>query len=162
MKTKSLWIGIVLCTTIAFISIFVPAWIIQPFKAQTPDGVELSYLLRRWSPILTIIFFVANVVFLAILLKHTNRWWKKIAAVFVVLVSGVFAWFAQQNYFEWMFNPLPDAAYVRASEQEFTTGSDMVLSMSINGDAVAYPVRLLAYHHLVNDTVGGKPIVATY
>lgn len=149
-------------TTIAFISVFVPAWIIQPFKAQTPDGVQLSYLLRRLSPILTIIFLTGNLVLLVILWKRLNRWWKKSAAVLLVLVSGVCAWFARQNHFEWMFNPLPDAAYVRASEQEFTKGSDMVLAMIINGDAVAYPVRLLAYHHLVNDTVGGKPIVATY
>jgi hypothetical protein len=96
------------------------------------------------------------------LFKRLNRWWKKITAVFLVLVSGICTWFARQNHFEWMFNPLPDAAYVRASEQEFIKGNDMVLAMSINGDAVAYPVRLLAYHHLVNDTVGGKPIVATY
>jgi len=27
---------------------------------------------------------------------------------------------------------------------------------------VAYPVRLMAYHHVVPDVVGGVPIVATY
>jgi hypothetical protein len=27
---------------------------------------------------------------------------------------------------------------------------------------VAYPVRQIAYHHLVEDSVGGVPIVATY
>jgi hypothetical protein len=27
---------------------------------------------------------------------------------------------------------------------------------------VAYPVRLMAYHHLVQDVVGGTPLVATY
>ena len=29
-------------------------------------------------------------------------------------------------------------------------------------DAVAYPVCQIAYHHLVEDSVGGVPIVATY
>jgi hypothetical protein len=29
-------------------------------------------------------------------------------------------------------------------------------------EARAYPVRALAYHHVVNDIVAGEPIVATY
>jgi hypothetical protein len=32
----------------------------------------------------------------------------------------------------------------------------------VNGDAVAYPVRQMAYHHLLNDAVGGVPVVSTY
>jgi hypothetical protein len=27
---------------------------------------------------------------------------------------------------------------------------------------VAWPVRQMAYHHLVQDTVGGVPVVSTY
>ena len=38
----------------------------------------------------------------------------------------------------------------------------MVLGVVVNGDAVAYPVNQLAYHHVINDEVGGVPIVATY
>jgi hypothetical protein len=38
----------------------------------------------------------------------------------------------------------------------------MVLSVKVNGEAVAYPVRLMAYHHVVQDIVGGTPLVATY
>jgi hypothetical protein len=39
---------------------------------------------------------------------------------------------------------------------------DIVLAVKINGESAAYPVRLMAYHHLVEDVVGGTPIVATY
>ena len=30
------------------------------------------------------------------------------------------------------------------------------------GEAAAYPIRQMAYHHLVHDTVGGVPVVVTY
>jgi hypothetical protein len=40
--------------------------------------------------------------------------------------------------------------------------SDVVLAVNLNGEAAAYPIRLMAYHHVVQDTVGGTPIVATY
>jgi hypothetical protein len=38
----------------------------------------------------------------------------------------------------------------------------MVMGIVSNGVAMAYPVNQVAYHHVVNDTVGGVPIAATY
>jgi hypothetical protein len=37
-----------------------------------------------------------------------------------------------------------------------------VLAVTVGEESVAYPIRLMGYHHLVGDTVGGVPIVATY
>jgi hypothetical protein len=71
-------------------------------------------------------------------------------------------WFARQNHFEWMFNPLANAAYAKTTEAGFVDDAGIVMAVESNGEAVAYPVRLMAYHHLVEDTVGGTPIVATY
>ena len=69
---------------------------------------------------------------------------------------------SRQNHFEWMFAPLPDARFVRAAEASAVAPDDMVLAVMTGGDAVAYPVGQIAYHHLVEDSVGGVPIVATY
>ena len=71
-------------------------------------------------------------------------------------------WFARQNHFEWMFNPLPNPGYARIDEAGFVADSDMVMTVEVNGEAVAYPVRQMGYHHVINDVVGGKPITATY
>jgi Protein of unknown function (DUF3179) len=71
-------------------------------------------------------------------------------------------WLARQNHFEWMFNPLPSPAYAKSADATFLTDDDRVLSVTIGGESVAYPIRLMAYHHVVEDTVGGTPIVATY
>lgn len=72
------------------------------------------------------------------------------------------AWFARQNHFERMFNPLANAGYVSANASTFIADSDLVMAVARNGEAAAYPIRQLAYHHLVQDTVGGVPIVVTY
>ena len=37
-----------------------------------------------------------------------------------------------------------------------------VIGLEINGDARAYPLRVLMWHEIVNDTVGGKPVTVTY
>ena len=39
---------------------------------------------------------------------------------------------------------------------------DPVISVEINGDARAYPLRILIWQEIVNDTVGGKPVSITY
>lgn len=37
-----------------------------------------------------------------------------------------------------------------------------VMTVEINGDARAYPIRYLMWHEIVNDTVGGTPVSVTY
>lgn len=38
----------------------------------------------------------------------------------------------------------------------------LVLGVEINGQARAYPIQYIAYHHQVIDTIGGKPVMVTY
>jgi len=61
-----------------------------------------------------------------------------------------------------MFNPLPSPAYAAAADVKFINDDDRVLAVTIGNESVAYPVRLMGYHHVVQDTVGDTPIVATY
>ncbi len=37
-----------------------------------------------------------------------------------------------------------------------------VVGLQINGDARAYPLRILMWHEIVNDVVGGTPVTVTY
>ena len=39
---------------------------------------------------------------------------------------------------------------------------ELILALTFNGDARAYPVRLLSLHEIVNDTVGGQPLAITW
>jgi len=50
----------------------------------------------------------------------------------------------------------PDAAGLWLREKE------PVLAVDVNGDARAYPLQILMWHEIVNDTVGGLAVVATY
>ncbi len=37
-----------------------------------------------------------------------------------------------------------------------------VIAVVIDGDARAYPLRIMIWHEIVNDTVGGVPVAVTY
>src|SRR5262249_20414313 len=155
------WLALMLVAASVLAIVAVPFFVIQPFKAQTARGLAVSYAMRNWSPLLTLGGLVVSFVLVGWLWRG-GRWIAKAVLVILLLPVIAAAWFARQNYFEWMFNPLANSAYARAAEASYVGDQDMVLAVENNGEAVAYPVRLMAYHHLVQDTVGGKPIVATY
>lgn len=39
---------------------------------------------------------------------------------------------------------------------------ERVLGVFLNGEAKAYPIGILNWHELVNDTVGGRPVLVTW
>ena len=51
---------------------------------------------------------------------------------------------------------------IPASEAGFLNDEDRVLGLEAGGEARAYPLRILSWHELVNDTVGGSPILVSW
>jgi len=47
---------------------------------------------------------------------------------------------------------------LQASEAEYLDDDDVVFGIEVNGDARAYPKRILAWHEMFVDTVGGVPV----
>jgi len=146
---------------IGLIVVMTPIWIIQPFKPQTQRGLEISYTLRRLSPLLTIVAS-ASFVLLAVWLWSGTRWFGKLILIVLALPLFASTWMSRQNHFEWIFHPHASIAYAPANAASLVGDNDMVLAVKNSGEAVAYPVRIMAYHHLVQDVVGGTPLVATY
>ena len=163
-RTGSRWIwpALLLLLVLSIAMVAVPVFLIQPFRPQTQRALEISYSLRTLSPLATIIILLAAFALTIWKWTHIHRWWRKALLVIILVLLMVPAWFARQNHFEWMFNPLRSSSYVKVADAGFVRDPDMVLAVKINNEAVAYPVRLMAYHHVVSDTVGGTPICATY
>ena len=40
--------------------------------------------------------------------------------------------------------------------------TEPVIALEVNGDARAYPLRVLMWHEIANDTIGGVPVAVTY
>jgi len=52
--------------------------------------------------------------------------------------------------------------FVPVAEMSDIGDNEPVIGFAINGDARAYPLRVLTWHEIVNDTVGGVPVAVTY
>ena len=155
------WLTLLLIAAVLLAIIIIPVFLIMPFKSQTPRAIDIAFHLKRWSPLATVAGLIATVG-LTFYLWRSGRWFKRTALVVLIALAALLTWFARQNHFEWMFNPLPAATFANVSDTTFVASDDQVMTITINDEAVAYPIREMAYHHVVEDTVGGVPIVATY
>lgn len=156
------WLSLLATALAVFAIVAIPVWLIQPFAPQTERALQVSYLLKSWSPILTIAASLASAALIIYIWLNSKRRFGKALTLLPFAVVLACVWFARQNHFEWMFNPLGQTTFASASEVDFVADDDMVMAVKIGGEAVAYPIRQMGYHHVVQDVVGGQPITATY
>jgi hypothetical protein len=156
------WLLLLLVVAAAFAFVAVPVFLFHPFRPQTETGLAFGYEVRRFAPWATVTLALAALVLVARMWRASRRWWAKALMVLLLLPAGGSVWAARQNVFEMMFPALASPAYARAGEVDYVGDGEMVLAVERGGERVAYPVRLVASHHLVADTVGGVPVVATY
>lgn len=57
---------------------------------------------------------------------------------------------------------LSDPQFVDVSAAGFLGALEPVISLVVNGDARAYPLQILIWHEIVNDVVGGRPVLVTF
>lgn len=147
--------------TLFSLSLFlVPGFIIRPFTHQSEPGLRLAIAVKRIAPALTLLALAA------ILALGWRRWQTssillRTAIATALLLSTASAIMARQNYFEWMFNPIQAAGFIPAGEAKLDD-KEMVMTVRIGQETRAYPILQMAYHHILNDTVTGVPIVVTY
>ena len=116
--------------------------------------------LRQRAPWGTLALSFICLLFALTLWRTSNRW-RKGGLSLVMLLVVFSAVMARQNYFEWMFHPIENAQFESASASKLGSG-EMILAVRFGADARAYPISQMAYHHVLNDVVGGVPVVATY
>lgn len=145
----------------AAIALFViPTFIIRPFRQQTPRALWLAMALRQHAPLLTLL--AAALCFgLAVAIWRHATLRRRFFVVLTLLVVAGSAVMSRLNYFEWMFHPIEGAQFITQSQSKLDA-KEMVMAVRVGGEARAYPISQMAYHHILNDTVTGVPIVATY
>jgi hypothetical protein len=157
---RALWTAFSLCALAVIGLFFIPAFIIRPFTHQSPRPLLLAMALRARAPLGTLIAGLACFLFAFALWRSANRWRKALLTATLLLVTFSTV-MARLNYFEWMFHPIAGPQF-QAQAQSKLDPKEMILAVRLGGDDRAYPISQMAYHHILNDVVGGVPIAVTY
>jgi hypothetical protein len=146
---------------VAAVCLVYPIYVIRPFRTQGPGELQAALAVLRMRPFvlgIAVGMAVAGTVFYW---RSGARGWRRALAVCGMLLTVVFAGLSRVNVYELMFHPLDRPAFAAVADTKLD-GDERAITVAVGGAARAYPVRSMSYHHIVNDVVGGVPIVATY
>lgn len=57
---------------------------------------------------------------------------------------------------------LDNPRLISAAKATYLRGDDLVFGVSINGDVRAYPLRIMGWHEMFNEVIGGVPVALAY
>jgi hypothetical protein len=160
MKNKS---GVLtLSLLILFVAEILKVYFIMPFPgSQKNETINIAYFLHRYIWVIRILA-LAGIMYGS--WSKFSQWkkWKKAGFIFLLLLyAGIFYLFnfkflADKMFYQPRNKQLSGAATNRVSPE------NLVLGVAINNESRAYPIQIIGYHHQVQDTVGGTPVMITY
>lgn len=125
--------------------------------SQQMNSIDLAYFLYKWRWIFRGLF--AAMIFLGMFRSQWKRKWSlffPLAVLAAVLYMTNFVMAADHMFYQ------PKKVSMVSAAENKVDSNRLVIGVSNKGEAKAYPIQFLGYHHQVQDTVGGKPMIITY
>lgn len=137
-------------------------YLIMPFPgSQERDSMEFAYFLATILPY-ALGLGVALVAGQVVKVLRTGRARSRMAMIFFcVFLVGLNFLVNFKVKASAMFKAPVVARFADKSSNKIATDR-LVVGVEINGIARAYPINLIAYHHQIEDTLGGQPVWVTY
>ena len=154
---KLFYIGISLLVLFEIANVY----FIMPMPgSQRMASIDLAYLLYTWRWFFRAIFVVMIVAGASSAWRTPGR--RRFAVpVLLVLVAGVVYALNFQMAADRMFIAPKSVRMVPADRNKVDTGR-LIVGIDINGQARAFPIQFIGYHHQVRDTEGGQPVMVSY
>jgi len=151
---RMFWIGILGLLLFEIANVY----FIMPMPgSQRMDSIDLAYFLYRWRWFFRIFFLLLIVA--GLIGARGKRKWLLIIPLAIVGAIVYMANFVMAA--DHMFYQPGKLMMARAADNKVDVGR-LVIGVVVNGDARAYPIRFLGFHHQVQDSIGGQPVMITY
>lgn len=126
--------------------------------SQTMESLDVAYFLHTWRWFFRILFVL---MIIAGSYRAFQVKWKWVPLVVMLLAGVVTYYFNFKMTAESIFKE-PEVLSFKSRNENTLSDSSLVIAVAQNGDAKAYPIRYIGYHHQVRDTIGGNPVMITY
>ena len=136
-------------------------WFIMPLPySQRVRSIDLAYSLYSWRWFVRALF--GAMLLVGVLPSwRTKGWRRRLVPVTLVIAAGVVYMTNMVMAADQMFIA-PERVTMASAAQNKVEKNRLVVGLEINGDARAYPVQFIGYHHQVRDSVGGQPVLVTF
>ncbi len=136
---------------------------LMPSIVHTAEDIAASHRLFEIVPMLGLVLAIVGAALTVLSWRKNSDRIYRFVSVLPVIALIVGAVLAQGNVVELaMFSPIDEAHFVAVAAASFLEPEHLILGVTIEGEAKAYPISMMIYHHIVNDRLAGEPYVATY
>ncbi|WP_420149981.1 DUF3179 domain-containing (seleno)protein [Spirosoma sp.] len=125
--------------------------------SQRMNSLDLAYFLYTWRWLFRIVFGLLIVIGAFSAFRRAK--WLSLAAL--ALVAGVSYAFNFRMAADHMFYQ-PGRLQMKPASQNVVKSDREVVGIVVNGQAKAYPIQYIGYHHQVLDTIARQPVMVTY
>jgi hypothetical protein len=133
-------------------------YLIMPMPgSQRMNSIDIAYFLYKWRWIFR--GFFAGAILIGLFKANWKRKWT--VAIPLLILAAVIYMANFNMAADHMFYK-PEKVFLSTAAGNKVDSNRLVIGVLNNGEAKAYPIRFLGYHHQVQDTVGGKPLLITY
>jgi hypothetical protein len=158
MKKLLLVLGLILLFAVEILQVY----FIMPFPgSQKANTIDIAYFLHNYIWYLRI----GSLVLIVIGLINSFSRWKKTRKIVFVLLAFLYCFIFYKVNFQFladkMFYQPKNKNLVSVSDNRVTSDK-LVVGVTINKKSKAYPIEIIGYHHQVQDTIGGEPVMVTY
>jgi hypothetical protein len=143
---------------LALFEIFKVYFIMPMPGSQRMESIDIAYFLHTYRWYLRGLFGLMTIIGSVDAFRIKWRWLPLIPlfAVLYVIYTFNFEMIADHMFLQ------PQKLSFKSHKETLLGDSSLVIGVAYNGEAKAYPVRYISYHHQVRDTVGGKAVMVTY
>ncbi|MCH8904605.1 MAG: DUF3179 domain-containing protein, partial [Bacteroidetes bacterium] len=145
-----------------FIPTALRTYFVMPFPgSQDLEVISLAYYLEKTLIYSRLIGMALLAGPITIGILHP-RLIKKILFTFLIIAMGSFYYVFDFEFTAEKFFPEPENLAFEQSDANQVPLENLIIGVKYGGEAKAYPLNYLAYHHKIQDTVGGLPVLITY
>jgi len=137
-------------------------YFIMPFPgSQHSNSIDLAYFIEKNKWILRIIgiLFILRPVYH--IFSQNKSLCKILTGAVLTLYAVIFILFNFRFQADKMFYQ-PEIRNFASAIGNKTDSNKLIIGIEISGQARAYPIQIIGYHHQVKDTVGNTPVMITY
>jgi len=125
--------------------------------SQRMDSLPLAYFLYRWRWV----FRGISGLLIAAGIRPAWRKSKRLTAAALLVAGAAVYIFNFEMAADRMFYQ-PRTLRMAGAGANQVNPDKLVIGVAIDGEAKAYPIQFIGYHHQVRDTVGHTPVMVTY
>jgi Protein of unknown function (DUF3179) len=157
-KTLLLVIGLIYLIALEIAKVY----FIMPFPgSQAINSIDIAYFIHQhilWLRLIGILIIIAPCYYC---FKNGKKIQQIILAFSLIFYAVIF--------YAFNFHFLADKMFLGAKNIDFkeaatdsTNKNKLIIGVTMNGKAKAYPIDIIGYHHQIRDSIDGQPIIVTY